>query len=132
MSYFPPGSCMVWGNGAIAATADVRFITPGFTAATAALTSSGAFALPKAGTLRNLTARHNSANGNGAAIVYDVLINGAPSGLQVSLATAAIGSAIDAVNTVAVVAGDIIEITGTKAVSIGSGSIGSLVGVEYI
>lgn len=132
MAYFPPGSCMVFGNGAIAATADVRFITPGFTAATAALTSSASFALPKTGSLRNLTARHTAANGNGNSVVYDVLINGVATGLQVTLATGAIGSVIDAVNTFAVVAGDFIEITATKALAIGSGSIGSLVAVEYI
>lgn len=132
MSYFPPGSAMVWGNGAIAATADTRFITPGFTAATASVNSSGSFALPRSGTLRNLTARHTSANGNGQPIVYAVRINGIVTVLTVSLVTAAIGSATNAVNTVRVNAGDFIEITGTKAAAIGSGSIGSLVAVEYL
>jgi hypothetical protein len=66
------------------------------------------------GTIRNMRVRQQSPAGNGNPIVYTLRVNGVASALTVSiLSTAQDGS--DLVNTVAVVAGDEIELRVTKA-----------------
>lgn len=122
MSFTPQlTSLLQWGNTSIAAAADTRFLSPGFTAQTAQIVSIAAFRATRNGSLRNFRVRHNSAVGNGNSVVYDVRLNGAPQGLGLSLATGAIGDASDLVTAIAVVAGDLIEVTATKALSIGAG-----------
>ncbi len=61
--------------------------------------------------------RHNGPDGNGNNIVYTVLVNGVATSLAVTLAsTSSQGS--NTSNTVAVTAGDIIDIQITKSSSI--------------
>jgi hypothetical protein len=109
---------LLMGNASVAATTTTRYLTPGFDGVTAP-TTPVQFRVPKAGTLRRLRVRHNTGAGNGLAIVYTVRVNGVASALTVSMAsTAADGS--DLVNTVAVAAGDLIDIEVTKAASVGT------------
>lgn len=124
MSFTPQlTSLLQWGNTSIAAAADTRFLSPGFTSQTAQTTSNSAFRATRAGSLRNFRVRHNAAVGNGNSVVYDVRINGAPQGLGLSLASGAIGDASDLVTALPVAAGDLIEVTATKAAGIGSGGV---------
>jgi len=132
MAYFPPGSCLFWGNQTIGALPDARFLTPGSTTSSAVLVSIGAYLLPKAGSLRALGIRHNTAVGNGNVVTYRVLINGVATGILVTLATGAIVSGMDLVNTRAVSAGDVIEVTATKLVDIANGGINVMATLEYL
>ena len=124
MSYIPPSGTpvLVWGNTSIAAAADTRFLTPGFTNQTAQTSSIGAVGL-RSGVLRSFRVRHNSANGNGNNVVYDVRVNGVPQGLGLTLASGAIGGAADLVTAIAVPAGALLEVTASKALGIGSGGL---------
>lgn len=132
MAYFPPGSCLFWGNQTIGALPDTRFLTPGSTVTSAALVSVCAYLLPKDGSLRALGVRHNTAVGNGNVVTYRVLINGVATTLTTTVATGAIVSGTDLVNTRAVVAGDVIEVTATKLVDIANGGINVMVTLEYL
>ncbi len=123
---------LTFGADSIAAGADTRFLPPGFIDGTAPTSSSEAqFASPRAGTMRNLRVRHNTSNGNGNSVVYALRVNGVASALTATLATGAIGNASDLVNAVAVAAGDLIDVTAVKALSIGAGNQDSIVAVEF-
>jgi len=120
-----------WGAENVGLAVDTRVMPPGYSDGTLNTNTPKGFRAPRAGTFRNLTARHNAANGNGNAVVYRLRVNGVLTALQVSLATGAIVSTIDAVNTVAVVAGDLIEMTRSIAVGIGSAAIDSICAAEF-
>jgi hypothetical protein len=95
----------------------VRYLDPGYGVNGAvAGTDLVSMVAPRAGTLRNMFARHHTALGNGKLVTYKVLINGAaPAGtLVVSLASGGIGQDDDLFNTVAVAQGDRISIEITK------------------
>lgn len=109
---------LIWGDASVSATTTTRYLTPGYADGTSG-TSPIQFRMLSAGTLRRLRVRHNSTAGNGNAIVYTVRVNGVASALTVSLAsTSSDGS--DLSNTVAVAAGDLVDIEITKATSVGT------------
>lgn len=125
MSYFPSGggaAILYFGNDTIAAGADKRFLTFGYTNQSAQTTPNGSWRAPRDGVLKNFRVRHNSSAGNGNAVVYDFDINTVAQGLGLSLVTNAIGDASDLVTKIAISAGDLIDATATKAASIGSGA----------
>lgn len=127
------GQVLTWGADSIAATADTRYLTPGFSPTTAG-TAVLEFAAARAGTLRNLFARWNAAPGgaNGNAVDVKVRINGVDTALVVSrAANAGVGQSSNLVNTVAVAQGDRIAVVVTKALAIGSGVLQPLVSVEF-
>ena len=133
MSYFPPGaqsSVLTFGSDSIGAGADTRFLPPGFDDATAPTASEAQYVVPRAGTLQNMYVRHNAANGNGNSVNYTIRINGVATAFTLSLASGAVGQASDLVTTVAVAAGDLIDVTAVKALAIGSGNQDSIVSVE--
>lgn len=86
-----------------------RYLAPGRVNGPASLVNVYAFAASRAGTFRNLFARHNSAGGGGT-VTYTLEVNGAPTALSVALSAAAIGTASDLVNTVVVAQGAIIAL----------------------
>lgn len=110
--------CHIFGNNSVTATTTTRYLTPGYTAGTAP-TAPVQYRVPSAGTVRRLRVRHNTGAGNGLAIVYTVRINNTPSAVTLSLASTATDGS-DLVNTVAVAAGDLIDIEVTKAASVGT------------
>jgi hypothetical protein len=112
------------------AAADSRFVPPGHDFALASLTDVFQLPVTRAGTLRNLFVRHNSAAGNGNNIVYTVMKNGVATAITVPLATGAVGQASDLVNTVAVVAGDRISLRGSKAAGIAGGGVNLAASLE--
>jgi len=111
-----------WGNSSISAGADTRFLDAWYNQAVAPLVLDGGLPCPRAGTINNLFVRHNVAIGNGATVVYTVMVNGVATAITVTLATNAIGQASDLVNSVAVAQGDVIGLRAVKAASIGNGS----------
>lgn len=112
---------LYFGNDNIGAAANSVFLHPGFSSGIATGTAIG-LRIRRAGTLANLSVRHNVAIGNGNSVVYTVFVNGVATALTVTLATAAIGNADDDVNRVAVVSGDIITVQATKALALGNGA----------
>jgi hypothetical protein len=111
-----------WGNSSISAGADTRFLDAWYNQNTAPLVVTGGLVAPKAGTLKNLAVRHNVANGNGNTVVYTVMKNAVATAITVTLASNAIGQALDTVNTVAVAQGDVISLRAVKAASIANGT----------
>jgi hypothetical protein len=83
------------------------------------------------GSLRNMRVRQENPAGNGNPIVYTLRVNGVDSALAVSiLSTAQDGS--DLVDTVAVVAGNEIDIRVTKAAVIAASPMNIMVTMEYL
>jgi hypothetical protein len=75
------------------------------------LTDSYRLPMPRAGTLRNLFCRHNSAGGGGAGtITYVVYKNGVATAMTVALTATVVGTGSDLVNAVAVVQGDLVSL----------------------
>jgi hypothetical protein len=133
LSFQPAASAatavLTWGDASVAASTAVRYLDPWWENATAPLAPIQ-WRVPRAGTLQNMRVRHNSLVGNGNAIVYTLRVNGVASALTVSLAsTAADGS--DLANTVAVVAGDLVDIEVTKALAIGAGGVDVGLSMEF-
>ncbi|OHD22618.1 MAG: hypothetical protein A2Y38_12250 [Spirochaetes bacterium GWB1_59_5] len=117
-----------WGNGSVAATATTRFLSPGWEGGLAP-SSVVQWAVPFAGTLKNLRLVHNGPAGNGNLIVYTVRVNGAPSALTVSLASTG-ATAADTTHTVVVAAGDLLDIQVTKALATGATPADVMASVE--
>ena len=125
-----PGSVWVFGAASVAIAADTRYLPRG-TTATAPTTSDFAFRVSRAGTARNLRVRHNAAAGNGQNITYTLRVNGLDTALTCTLATGAVGDANDLVNSVAVAAGDLIELVAVKGASIGAGGVNVAASVAF-
>lgn len=123
-------SPLIWGANTLTATTTTRYLFPGNANATAS-SSVIQFRVPRAGTLQNMRVLQNGPSGNGNAIVYTLRVGGAPSLLSVSMAsTDSDGS--DLVNTVAVLAGDLLDVEVTKALSIGSSPSDTVLSLELV
>jgi hypothetical protein len=128
----PGSSIIAFGADQITASTTPRFLYPWYSndvAQTSVLTMT----IPTVGggTLRNMRVRQENPAGNGNPIVYTLRVNGVASLLTVSiLSTAQDGS--DLVNTVAVVAGDEIDLRVTKAAVIAASPMDILVTMEYL
>ena len=116
------GGILSFGNDSVSATITPRYLTPWYSDSLA-LVAPVQWRLPKAGTLRNLRVRHNIPAGNGQPIVYTVRINGVATLLSVSLASN-VADGANLVNSVAVVAGDLIDVEVTKAGDVAASPLG--------
>lgn len=125
------GPCVLgWGNNLVGYTTTPRYLTPWYDGDLALVAPVRAEA-PRAGTLRSLRVRHTTPAGNGNPIAYTVRVNGVASALTATLlSTAASGSNL--INTVAVAAGDLLDLEVTKPLSIGTSPTGVTVDVEFI
>ena len=123
MSYFPNRQPLWFGNSSVAASADTRFLSFGFTIQIAPLVPNATISVPLTGVLRNFRVRHNTAVGNGNPVVYDVVLGGVPQGLGLSLVTGAIGGASNLATIIPVTLGQLLDITATKALGIVNGGI---------
>lgn len=111
-------SLVSWGNNAIAATGDTRYLDPWWDDTTAT-TTRAQWVATRAGIFENLAVIHNQPGGNGANIIYRLEVNAAPTALLVTLAST--GSvAMNDVDMVAVAKGDLISMAAVKLVGIGS------------
>lgn len=110
---------LTWGGGSVAASTATRYLSPWWDTGIAPL-APVQWRAPRAGTLRSLRVRHNTPTGNGNDVVYTLRVNGVATALTVTVAsTSADGSNL--VNSVAVVAGDLLDIEVTKATTIVDG-----------
>jgi acyl-coenzyme A thioesterase PaaI-like protein len=123
-------SLVLFGADSEAATTVTRYLYPAYGTAVANTTAIP-FAAPRAGTLRNMRVIHGTPAGNGLSIVYTVRINSVASTLTVSMASTA-SSGSDLVHTVAVAAGDLIDLEVTKAASVGTSPGSIVVSMEYV
>lgn len=122
---------LFWGNASVSAAADTRFLNPG-SDGVASLSDDKQIPITRPGTLRRLAVRHNLAGGNGNSVDYELLINGAATGITVSVPTGAVGQVLDIVNTAAVAAGDRVSLQAVKAAGIGGGTIGVQASAEIL
>lgn len=134
LSFSPGGggagtAVLDWGAGSVNPTTTTRFLYPWYDDDLAQVTAIR-WRAPRAGTLRNLYVRHNAPAGNGNLIVYRVRVNGVATLLLVSLAsTATDGSNL--VNTVAIAAGDLLDIVVTKALVVGASPTDITAALEF-
>jgi hypothetical protein len=117
------GGTFTWGNDNIGAAADTRYLSPGRGVTASLMPVIYQVPVPRAGFVRNLVVRHNSAAGNGNNVVYTVLLNGVATALTVTVPTGVVAQAIDIVNSVPVAQGDRLELRASKAIVIASGLI---------
>ena len=123
------GGTYFWGAGNVATTAVTRFLQPGYQTGVAP-TTGVRIPIRRAGTIRNLTMQNRVVGVGAAIITFTLLKNGVATALTFGVAaTAASGS--DAVNTVAVVAGDFIELRVTKAAVITTSPTDIEVAVDF-
>lgn len=106
-----------WGNSGVSGTTTTRYLTPFFDDSLAK-TSPTQFRVTRAGTIRKLRIRHNSPAGNGNNIVYTLRVEGVATALSVTMASTDTDGS-DLVNSVAVNAGDRLDIEVTKGASVG-------------
>ena len=114
------GGQLSWGAISLANTTIIRYLTP-WAPGLLAPTTPIQFEITRAAVLRNMYVRHNNPGGSGAIITYTLRVNGVATALSVSLAsTSATGT--DLVSTVAVSAGDTVDIEVTKSANAGGGA----------
>jgi hypothetical protein len=99
----------------VLATTTTRYLYPNYQTANAS-TTVVQMRVPMSGTLKNLYL-HQTGAGNGNTIVYTVRKNGVATALKVTIASTGTNGS-DTVNSVAVTAGDLVDIEVTKALAI--------------
>jgi len=110
---------LLWGDNTVGSTTTTRYLTPGYDDGLAETIPTQIRAI-RAGTVQNMRVRHNTPGGNGNSIVYTLRVNGVASALSVTLASTASDNS-DLASTVAVAAGDLLDIEVTKAAVVGAG-----------
>lgn len=123
------GAVLSWGNNSVAATTTTRFLLPWFDDSLAPIAPTQ-WRVSRSGTIRNMRVRHTTPAGNGNLIVYALRVNGVATLLAVSLASTAVDGS-NLVNTVVVVAGDLVDIIVTKALAIGASPLQIMCTMEF-
>lgn len=126
----PATGTFTWGNSSIATSTATRYLSPGFDSSLAGTTTEKAFRLPRAGTLRNLRIRANTAGVGAANLTYRVRLNATNTSIVATMA-ANTQDGSDLSNTAAVVAGDLISISVAKASSITTSPVDVVVSLEF-
>jgi len=119
----------MWGANNVFANTVTRYLFPMFDNG-AAQTSPVQVPAFRAGTIKNMRVMHNAPAGNGNDIVYTLRVAGAASALTVTLASD-VSQGSNLVNTVAVTAGQLLDVEVTKAAAIGASPIDVVLIVEY-
>jgi len=127
------GSTLAWGNQSVGGTTSLRYLDPwgaqNQIAGTDGTTNARHVA-PRGGTLRNMYVRSGNPDGNGNSISYTVRVNGAITALVVTMASTD-PQASDLVDTVAVTAGQNIDVEVSKSGNIGNSPDGITVTLEF-
>jgi hypothetical protein len=89
------------------------------------------FNATRAGTLKNLFVRQNTAGTGAVVATYSLVVNGVVTALAVALSTGPVGQASNLVNTVAVAQGDRIGLEVTKAAVLSNSNIDIMATVEF-
>jgi hypothetical protein len=108
----------LWGNSSVSPTTTTRYLSPFFDGSLAE-TSPIQFRVLRSGFLDKLRVRHNSPSGNGNLIVYTVRVASVATALAVSMASTATDGS-NFVTSLAVTAGDLVDIRVTKALNVGA------------
>jgi hypothetical protein len=124
---------LAWGNESIGGTTTPRYPDPwgaqNQIAGTDGTTNARHVA-PRDGTLRNLYVRHGNPDGNGNNVTYTVRVNGVNTTLTVTMASTD-SQASDLVNSVAVLAGQTVDVVVTKGANIGNSPDGITIQAEF-
>lgn len=121
--------CLLWGNSSIGNSTTARFLAPGYTDNNAQ-TSTIQFRVPRAGTIRNLRVRSNTAGTGASNLTFTLRKNGTNQTLTCTYSnTAQDGS--DLVNSFTVAAGDLIDIIVNKSASLSNSPQAVVASVEY-
>jgi hypothetical protein len=130
----PPGAGAIisFGDTNIGASAGARYLDPWNGSVTLIPATLVQMTAPRAGTLRNMRAKHNtSGSGAGAPVVYRFFVNGAPTLLLTpALSTVGAGSASNLVTLVPVVAGDLIACEMVRGAGGGNGLVNAIITAE--
>ena len=110
---------VVFGAASLTPTTTDRWLFPGY-ANSNARTIPLNRPSPFDGVLKLLRVIHNDPGGNGGAITYTVMINGAPTALSVTMASTD-SAGVNLTDQVAVSKGDLVCLKAAKAASIGGG-----------
>jgi hypothetical protein len=109
------GGMLMWGANDIGTVASALFLLPGYGADTNATAVPIELRVPRAGTLKNLHIRQNVLYGAiGEAITYEIMKNGAPTGITVTI-TGMVNDGADLVHSVPVAQGDRLTVRVTKS-----------------
>ena len=120
----------MFGADAIGSSTTTRYLLPSYSD-TLATSSPVQIEIPSGVTsfdFVRLDVRHNSPAGNGNDIVYTLRVNGVATALTLTLASTATSGTVTA--TVAIAAGDLVDIEITKAASIAASPTGVVSLVE--
>lgn len=120
---------LIFGAESVATNTSVKYLRPGYTPDPAP-TDPVQVPLTRGGTLRNMYI-HQTGDGNGTNLTYTVRINNVATALAVTLASTD-DSAFNIVNSVAVNAGDLIDIEVTKAGGVGNSPDDIICTVEFV
>lgn len=123
-------AALLFGANSVGASTTTRYLYPSFDGGLAQ-TAVIQFRAPRAGTLRNLRVQVRAGAGNGNTIVYTLRVNGAASALTASLASTGTSTS-DLVNTVAVAAGDLLDLEVTKGAAVGTSPTDIVTSVEFV
>ena len=118
-----PFSILTWGNASISPVADTRYLAPGHGDGIADGNPMSSYRLPRNAVAQAMYVRHNASAGNGNPVVYMLCKDGVPTALTATLATGAIGNAVDFTHKVLLETGDRIDLIAIKAATIGNSGI---------
>ena len=125
----PKTGAFIWGNDSIGTSTTARFLAPGYSAGSAPITANAQFRIPTAGTVKTLRVRHNTVGVGAANITYTLRKNSTGTALTCTMAASG-ADASDLANSFSVAAGDLLDITVTKAAGITTSPVGILASVE--
>ena len=124
-----PAAQLLFGAESVATNTSTKYLRPGYTPDPAP-TDPVHVPLTRAGTLRNMYI-HQTGDGNGTNLTYTVRINSVATALAVTLASTD-DSAFNIADSVAVSAGDLIDIEVTKAGGVGNSPDDIICKVEFL
>ena len=123
------GSVLGWGSDNVGTLVDTRYLAPWRDTLIGGLTPLQ-LRVPRAGTLKNLRVRHNTVGVGANNLSYTVRKNSTGTAVVVTMAaTASDGS--DTSNSVAVAAGDLLDIEVTKSGVLTTSPLGIVATLEY-
>jgi hypothetical protein len=112
------GDQLLFGADSVSTTTTIRYLIPSYVTDIATTVVAARFTVTRSGTLRNMYI-YQTGDGNGNNLTYTLRVNAVTTALAITMASTA-NSASNTADTVAVVAGDLLDIEVTKAAGIGN------------
>jgi hypothetical protein len=126
----PKTDTLLFGNDSIGTSTTARFLAPGYSSGSAPTVANAQFRIPTAGTIKTLRVRHNTVGVGAANVTYTLRKNGTGQALTCTMAASG-ADASDLANSFTVAAGDLLDLTVTKAAGITTSPAGILASVEF-